>query len=205
MMPRAIALVRLDTAAASAWVLADFEDAYRAYAEDTAATFGLDAVDLIPAFVHIAAGDSAAAAADTADACDVAVLACVVQEDGGEEATSVAFASVLPLLAKGCRVYVIAIAPGYDPASRPALASLRKACEAGGRAWMGGVMVGGGALMVRLTNAPRMGVLRHRLSEAIDALVMAVRAGEETGEMRARLGLPRPLFTILRSHSQSPR
>ena len=49
----------------------------------------------------------------------------------------------------------------------------------------------GGALFYRYRNVPRMGMVRHRVSETIDALVHAVMGGEPLEPVRARLVMPR--------------
>lgn len=55
---------------------------------------------------------------------------------------------------------------------------------------MGGVLVGGGALVPRFSNAPRMGHVRRCVSEAIDEMVMAAMAGEPCGAKEAGLAVP---------------
>ena len=134
--------------------------------------------------------------------CDSVVLSCEVADDIRAETLCAAFAFVSRRFADGCRLYVMVITQKRDAASaQPFFDTLRSKCEADNCVWMGGIIIGGGALIPRLANAPRMGFVRHRVSEAIDALVMAVRSGERIQELQARLGMPQFMYYKLCSRA----
>ncbi len=222
--PKRIALVSLELSdfgakchdkSAAEYLLDDFEDAYHAYALDTASEFGLNAEDLIPEFMRSswqfvedrkvvtdASSDDTVSSGhderDAAIACDTVILSCEVNDNIQAETLCDAFAFVSHRFMNESRVYAIVITQKRDAVSaQPFFDILRSKCEATDCIWMGGIVIGGGALIPRFANAPRMGFVRHRISEAIDVLVMAVRSGERIQELQARLGMPQFVYYSL--------
>ena len=211
-LPEHIVLVDASPAAAggaSACLLADFREAYRAYALDMASSFGVDAAVAVPRFAWVDAGRDAGEEAEAGDGdtgflgggddahqgCDTALVACVAPGAeaalGAQSLESDAARAAAAALCGGCRTYAIVVSRGRLAGDgRPAFRALRQGCEEGGALWMGGVLVGGGALLARFSNAPRMGHVRRRVSEAIDEMVMAAMAGEPCGAKEAGLAVP---------------
>ena len=88
-------------------------------------------------------------------------------------------------------LYAIVLARDWDgAAAERALEDLRRSCEKFGRRWMGGLAVGGSALVVRTARSPRMGWPRRRLSEAADRVVIALLSGEAAGIELVRPPMP---------------
>lgn len=115
--------------------------------------------------------------------------------------------------------YALCCTDGFDAADAlPALDALATRCGAG---WRGGVSAGGGALVPLTARSPRMGTLRRWRSEAVDALVAAVRMGvgveeaaaltrdetrrREGGVILARCPLPRPVYRLVGRLAERPR
>ena len=229
-VPKRIALVSLELldsgaqchgAGAAEYLLDDFEDTYRAYACDTASEFGIDACDLIPEFITLSwqpksdektVSDSFRGNFEPLElygdscgmSCDAVVLACEVNDGIRIETFRNVFASAQYVFTHGCRVYVIVITQKHDAApAQLVFDTLRNECEVAGFIWMGGVLLGGGLLIPRFINAPRMGFVRHHISEAIDALIMAVKSGKKVQGLQARLGMPRFVYHSLSSRELS--
>lgn len=85
-----------------------------------------------------------------------------------------------PELPTGARVYAVCVTGGADPApALDALDGLAKRCAAAGLSWRGGLAVTDAAAVAASAGAPRMGWRRRRVSEAVDRLVAAIRAGAD--------------------------
>lgn len=110
-------------------------------------------------------------------------------------------------------VYAICNLASYDPErALPSFAALESLCRHAGLAWCGGLTAAGGAMILPASRSPRMGTWRRKRSEAIDALIAAVRLGETVSEAAERIGrtacaadpdailarcpLPRPVYRI---------
>lgn len=112
--------------------------------------------------------------------CDSIVLAYTsgagtAQDTAYERALDRLIAS---FLAPGTRVYALiasASSDGCDGESSAAVCQHRCACA--GLPWCGGVIATDAALVSCLMRAPRLGMWRHSVSQAIDQLVAAVRMG----------------------------
>lgn len=180
-----------------AFLLGDFEEAYRAYAHEMAQMFGVADDVATPRFVHAAFGSKGAFVPHAE--CDSMVIgyALGVGEDSAAEfidnASRLLSATHAP---SGLRVYAIVVAHRYEAeqafVSIDALRAL--CCEAGPR-FSGGVAIGGGALLPCLANKPRMGSARRRVSEAIDELIEAVREGRDAGVVKVKPPMPRFLYS----------
>lgn len=215
-----------------AFLLNDFEEAYRAYAHEMAQMFGVADRVTTPCFVRVTPGgddvlsarsgrsdtgrsdaergiaglhDAADSSSDGTAAelseCDAVVVgyAC-----GAGRASVDGFAADVARLSpsldipSGARVYAIAIDSSCDAGN--ALASvdvLHAFCRGSGLRFSGGIAIGGGALLPRMENKPRMGAARRRLSEATDELIEAVRAGRDTEVVTVRPPMPRFLYGLL--------
>lgn len=225
-----------------AFLLNDFEEAYRAYAHEMAQMFGVADRVTTPCFVHATPGgdDTRSARSGRSDAgegdagqgdtgrsdaeCGIAGLhdAADSSSDGTAAelsecdavvvgyacgagrasidgfATDVAHLSPSLDIPSGARVYAIAIDSSYEAGN--ALASvdvLHAFCRESGLRFSGGIAIGGGALLPRMENKPRMGAARRRLSEATDELIDAVRAGRDTEVITVRPPMPRFLYGLL--------
>ena len=225
-----------------AFLLNDFEEAYRAYAHEMAQMFGVADRVTTPCFVRVTPGgddilsarsgrsdagegdagqgdagrsdaergiaglhDAADSSSDGTAAelseCDAVVVgyAC-----GAGRASVDGFAADVARLSpsldipSGARVYAIAIDSSCDAGN--ALASvdvLHAFCRESGLRFSGGIAIGGGALLSRMENKPRMGAARRRLSEATDELIEAVCAGRDTEVVTVRPPMPRFLYGLL--------
>lgn len=215
-----------------AFLLNDFEEAYRAYAHEMAQMFGVADRVTTPCFVRVTPGgddvlsarsgrsdtgrsdaecgiaglhDAADGSSDGTAAelseCDAVVVgyAC-----GAGRASVDGFAADVARLSPsldipyGARVYAIAIDSSYEAGN--ALASvdvLHAFCRESGLCFSGGIAIGGGALLPRMENKPRMGAARRRLSEATDELIEAVRAGRDMEVVTVRPPMPRFLYGLL--------
>ena len=177
------------------FLLDDFEEAYCAYAHEMAQMFGVSDDVTTPRFMRMAlpVDDTFAAYAE----CDSVVIGYAL-EAGEDAIESIADAVQLPSPAdasRGMRVYTIAVDHFYDAENAlGSLDALRASCSEAGLLFSGGVLVGGGALLPRLVNKPRMGSARRRVSEAIDELIEAVREGRDAGIVKAKPPIHRFLY-----------
>lgn len=215
-----------------AFLLNDFEEAYRAYAHEMAQMFGVADRVTAPCFVratpggddirsalsgrsdagrsdaergiaglHDAADSSSDGTAAELSECDAVVVgyACGAGRASVDGfAADVAHLSPSLDIPSGARVYAIAIDSSCDAGN--ALASvdvLHAFCRGSGLRFSGGIAIGGGALLPRMENKPRMGAARRRLSEATDELIDAVRAGRDTEVITVRPPMPRFLYGLL--------
>ena len=235
-----------------AFLLSDFEEAYRAYAHEMAQMFGVADRVTTPCFVRVTPGgddilsarsgrsdagqgdagqgdagegdagqgdagrsdaergiaglhDAADSSSDGTAAelseCDAVVVGytCVAGRASVDGfAADVARLSPSLDIPSGARVYAIAIDSSCDAGN--ALASvdvLHAFCRESGLRFSGGIAIGGGALLPRMENKPRMGAARRRLSEATDELIEAVRAGRDTEVVTVRPPMPRFLYGLL--------
>ena len=204
--PRSVALVNAagcigagnDACNSIAFLLDDFEEAYRAYAHEMAQMFGVSDDVTTPRFVRMAPqGDDAFAAHAE---CGSVVIGYALEADedaAGSIANAVRLLSPVDA-SRGMRVYAIAVDHSYDAENAlVSLDALRVSCSEAGLLFSGGVLIGGGALLPRLVNKPRMGVARRRVSEATDELIEAVREGRDAGVIKAKPPMPRFLYNRL--------
>lgn len=161
-----LAIVDASGDAATAALLADAAEALPVYAE----LAGVAA----PEPVRASAGRDVAG-------CDTVLLALRL----GARATRV---EELPVsyAPAGARVYALLCADDDPSIAAHALAELEERCEARGLAWMGGLAVGDAGLLPALGRQPRMGWARRRVSEALDALLIALLADRPFGERYVR-------------------
>lgn len=204
--PRSVALVNAagcigaggDAHDSIAFLLDDFEEAYCAYAHEMAQMFGVSDDVTTPRFMRMTPpGDDAFVAYEE---CDSVVIGYALE--AGEDATE-SIADAVRLLSptdvsRGMRVYALVVNHPYDAENAlDSLDALRASCSEAGLLFSGGVLIGGGALLPRLMNKPRMGSARRRVSEAIDELIEAVREGHDAGIIKAKPLLPRFLYNRL--------
>ena len=204
--PRSVALVNAagcigagnDACNSIAFLLDDFEEAYRAYAHEMAQMFGVSDDVTTPRFVRMAPqGDDAFAAHAE---CGSVVIGYALEADedaAGSIANAVRLLSPVDA-SRGMRVYAIAVDHSYDAESALApFDALRALCNEAGLRFSGGIAIGGGALLLRMENMPRMGAARRRVSEATDELIEAVREGRDAGIIKVKPPMPRFLYNRL--------
>lgn len=172
----------------AALLLADFADALTAYAR-ISSNERSDAAH--PSLVHATVPVSTCPSAPPEETmaprmpsalreCDSVVLALTC---GISAAHDAAVEQALNRLAesslvKDSRAY--ALIAGASPDGRDgeaAVAACQRQCERGGMRWCGGVAATDAAFIDRLMRAPRLGMWRRPVSQAIDRLVAAVRMG----------------------------
>lgn len=174
------------------FVISDFEQAYRAFALDMSSSMDLDSSSIVPSFVRSDdMGGFGSAGRRLAW-----IVFCSDTEFGST-------ASAIASLADGWKstdaviegVYLVVVSSGYDASDSVSVRrAIAEACDCAGVDFRGDVSLGGGSLFARYAPAPRMGIVRHKISEAIDSLAHAVMAGEGLDAVSARLSLPRMLF-----------
>ena len=76
-------------------------------------------------------------------------------------------------------------------------AGLEAWCRENGLAWSGSLVVGDARLLPATWSSPRLGWLRRPVSEAVDALVLALRTGSDAGLIRVRLSPARRAWSAL--------
>lgn len=76
-------------------------------------------------------------------------------------------------------------------------AGLEAWCRENGLAWSGSLVVGDARLLPATWASPRLGWLRRPVSEAVDALVLALRTGSDAGLIRVRLSPARRAWSAL--------
>lgn len=76
-------------------------------------------------------------------------------------------------------------------------AGLEAWCRENGLAWSGSLVVGDARLLPATWSSPRLGWLRRPVSEAVDALVLALRTGSDAGLIRVRLSPARRAWSEL--------
>lgn len=203
-LPRRVGAVELDDSPARL-VLDDFADALAAYVRIAARTMGedprqarlplerfsfdgtlstRDADD--PRLDAQGGGDASKTSHPALDQCDTVVVSAAAVDicPGATAAEALRRLAELGLVAPGTRVGAIVASDDWDASAASATCdALRAACDAAGLVWIGGVAVGGGALIPRLMKSPRLGMWRRPLSEAVDRLIAAVRMGCTLGEL----------------------
>ena len=106
----------------------------------------------------------------------------------------------------GTRVYALISFGPYEPGQmRSAADNLELRCRERDLAWSGAVAVAGGSTLAALWGSPRLGWLRRPASEATDALVLALRSGQEAGCVLVRPRLPRWLRGLIKRRANGPR
>lgn len=165
-IPEHLALVDASDCAATSALLADAAEALPVYARlaDTQA----------PELVRARAGRDVAS-------CDTVLLAFKL--DGTNPRVEELPIGYAPA---GARVYALLCTDGDPGIAAQLLAELGERCEVRGLRWCGGLAVGDADLLPRIAGCPRMGWARRRVSEAVDALLIALLAGESTGERYVR-------------------
>lgn len=204
--PRSVALVNAagcigagdDSCDSISFLLDDFEEAYCAYAHEMAQMFGVSDDVTTPRFMHMAlpVDDTFVAYAE----CDSVVIGYALE--AGEDTTESINDAVRLLsptdASRDLRVYAIVVNHSYDAENAlGSLDALRASCSEAGLRFSGGILIGGGALLPRLSNKPRMGSARRRVSEAIDELIETVREGRDAGIIKVRPPIPRFLYNRL--------
>lgn len=114
----------------------------------------------------------------------------------------------LPAARPGARVYAIVTcedAAAAGGAAGAAVARLEELCGAQGLAWSGALVVGNARLLPATWPSPRLGWLRRPVSEAVDALVLALRTGSDAGLIRVRPSLARRIWAAALARLFSPR
>lgn len=76
-------------------------------------------------------------------------------------------------------------------------AGLEAWCRENGLAWPGALVVEGARALPATWSSPRLGWLRRPVSEAVDALVLALRTGSDAGLIRVRLSPARCAWSAL--------
>ena len=76
-------------------------------------------------------------------------------------------------------------------------AGLEAWCRENGLTWSGSLVVGDARLLPATWSSPRLGWLRRPVSEAVDALVLALRTGSDAGLIRMRLSPARRAWSAL--------
>lgn len=121
--------------------------------------------------VGLAGADAAVLGLDVGDACFEEVLAAL-------EPGSIVYA----VLACGDRVAEDALG---------ILSVLGECCDEHGDVWGGGVAVAHSRTVEVFARSPRLGFWRRPTSEAVDGLLVAIRCGEEAGNIAAKQGFVR--------------
>jgi hypothetical protein len=190
----------LDDGGASVCVAEDFQEAYTAYARDMASSMGMDEHSVLPEFVRLS-GD----VRDVHENGREGALVALWSGDVFSRALHQELSKLHAFFTDGeVPTYLVNVSSRFEaaepgaPAGKPGVPAGEPGSLAGsmpdlpsGFRHMGSVWLGGGALFCRYRNAPRMGMVRHRVSETIDALVHAVMGGEALEPVRARLVMPR--------------
>lgn len=192
------------TGAVSA-LFADLEDALLAYDRVTAHDAG--ARHVAPAFVRIdptsasapAHAREALSSRDTIivgyelpEGASDAWLPAAIDELAGSKTDEKGGGSISP----GTRVFAVCALDAPDAReAEPSFRTLREWCAERGARWCGGLAVCGGGLVPLVRNEPRMGMLRRPVSERMDQLIGAIRAGISVAEAAERFGAPKALLT----------
>lgn len=206
------------TGAVSA-LFADLEDALLAYDRVTAHDAG--ARHVAPAFVHIdpTSASAPAHAREALSSCDTIIVGYELPEgaSGTELSETLAWmigaatwtetdegdgSSVSPStgdgssISPGARAFAVCALDSPDAGgAEPSFRTLREWCAERGVLWCGGLAVDGGGLVPLVRNEPRMGMLRRPVSERMDQLIGAIRAGLSVAEAAERFGAPKALLT----------
>ncbi|WP_294440024.1 hypothetical protein [uncultured Slackia sp.] len=198
----------------------DFEVAYSAFARDFASLVDVDSREVVPTFIHLI-GYGLALGKQNVPVLEngrCAMVGFFIDPDGEWDDVNrqtcrralLSVRSFLPDAPIDIPLYLVNISQEYE-----AVPSLSAAVDAilnpdstqnhvvNGAddnlhfSFKGGLMLGGGHLYDRWSNAPRMGTVRHRVSEAMDELVHAVMGGEYLAPKSARLCMPRLVYQRL--------
>lgn len=184
-------------------LFADLEDALLAYDRVTTRDGGI--AHAAPVFVRIdpTSASAPAHAREALFSCDTIIvgyelpegasdawLPAAIDELAGFKAGGEAGDAISP----GARVFAICALDAPDVhGAEPSFRTLREWCAERGARWCGGLAVDGGGLVPLVRNEPRMGMLRRPVSERMDQLIGAIRAGLSVAEAADRFGAPKAL------------
>ncbi len=185
--PERIALIDASpkaTGSATECLLDDFADALAAYARLSRAA--------VPAMDRLSCtAGGALAGRDETDlsACDALVIGYPLYFDALPSHLVALLDRIAGSrsLAPATRVYAI-VNLGFYEAEQGVLSFelMRGFCRDAGALWCGGLAAGGGGMIVPTRDSPRMGSARRARSQAIDALIAAVRLGATVSDARER-------------------
>ncbi len=194
--PKRIALVNASPKgprSATAHLLADLAEAFGAYAQ----LAGVTAPELVSVGCPSAAPSVSEKAVQALAGCDAAVLGYPLYVDALPAGLVELLERAQGELAPGTRVYTLANLGFYEPEQiLPSFAVVESFCRAAGVCWMGGVALGGGGMILPCAHMPRMGMMRRRVSEAVDELVGALLTGGELGTVLSKPPLPRFAYKL---------
>ena len=191
-LPRHIALVNVDgdnCSSAIAFILDDFEEAFNVYARHDA-----DPDARISDITHLDASRTSEDGMEARPSFDTVILGY----DACENDLPGRIANQLhDLLTPGMRLYAIATAKDHDPElAASSFKSLETFCSEYRLSWCGGLAVGASDMIPAIAKTPRMGMVRRRLSEATDKLILAVRCGTDAGALTAPAPVPRFAYRL---------
>ena len=198
-LPRHIALINADdgTRTATALILDDFDEAFAVYAHHDVS---LDA--FAPQIDRVMPG-SLDTDHERSHVCfDTAVLGCALCDGNSDEHVADLIRVLVKngSLGKGARLYAIVSTTRYEPDY--AIASftrLEAICSEYRLAWCGGLAVGASDMIPATAEMPRMGMMRRRLSEATDMLILAVRCSADAGTIMVPASVPRFVYRLFNS------
>lgn len=196
------------TGAVSA-LFADLEDALLAY--DRVTTHDTSARHVAPAFVRIdpTSASAPAHAREALSSCDTIIVGYELPEGASGTELSETLAWMIGAttwtetdggdgssISPGARAFAVCALDSPDAGgAESSFRTLRDWCAERGARWCGGLAVGGGGLVPLVRNEPRMGMLRRPVSERMDQLIGAIRAGLSVAEAAERFGAPKALLT----------
>lgn len=197
LLPHHIALINADAdgrQTITAFILDDFEEAFGVYARLDA-----DPEAFIPQISRIAPGSLRADGERARAHFDTVVLGYAFNDD---ESTCRIVNLIRDLVAhssfsKGTRLYAIACTSDYESENAVAsFGSLKAVCPEHKLSWCGGLAVAASDMIPTTANMPRMGMMRRRLSEATDKLILAVRCGVDASTITVPAPVPRFAYRL---------
>lgn len=186
-LPRQIALIDASDSkeTKTTFVLDDFEEAFNVYARHDA-----DPGMLAPEIFRFDMAGMDEHDKRKLSHFDTLVIGCAL---GGRS-----IERLQGFLAQGTRLYAIAVSDDYKVGHVVlSLTSLKDTCSEQGLSWYGGLAVGADNLIPYMRGKPRMGMLRRRLSEATDKLILAVRCGTDAGTITVPAPIPHFIYHLI--------
>ena len=199
-LPRHIALVNADgdsCSSAIAFILDDFEEAFNVYARhDT------DPDTCAPDITRLDANRAKGAGTRALPSFDTVILGYAACES---DLPSRIANQLHDLSTPGTRLYAIETAEDHDPEfAASSFKSLKTFCSEYRLSWCGGLAVGASDMIPAVASAPRMGMMRRRLSEATDKLILAVRCGTDAGTITVPAPVPQLVYQFfVNKHQRS--
>ena len=195
--PRHIGLIQLAAADDEArqaldYLYTDFQEALTAYAHITGAS--------VPAMTKIDA--HAPTDAPYVDTAIVGVYAHTAEKAETILASPFAAASISRRLVSEQRVYAICCIEEIEVNSQPLVQCCEERCEKHGFSWCGMLTVENARALFDYKGRPRLGFWRRPVSEALDRLIGAVRAGLPITESQRRAGTVIDAGNVITVHAR---